>query len=140
MKKARLVNKEEIDNIREGLKVALDELRKNYIAGAVVAPKGTEIKDYITVSMRVTGEDIENFSLGLYVCDAVEKIMNNEYDTKDVLYLLDAENKLSTYLSSVEYKYNIRPMGVEVPDRYFVKVAHLMCSRIRDNLEITVKL
>lgn len=135
----KLIGKQEIDNIRDGLKVALNNLRENYIPGAVIAPKGTEIKNCTVVTMRVTAEDIEHFTLGLYICDVVDSIIANKYDTKDILYLLEGENKLSSYLSSVEYKYNFLPMGIETPDRYFLKVAHLMCSRIRDNLEIKVK-
>lgn len=135
----KLIGKQEIDNIRDGLKVALNNLRENYIHGAVIAPKGTEIKNCTVVTMRVTAEDIEYFTLGLYICDVVDSIIANKYDTKDILYLLEGENKLSSYLSSVEYKYNFLPMGIETPDRYFLKVTHLMCSRIRDNLEIKVK-
>lgn len=133
----KLIGKEEIDNSRAGLKVTLDLLRQNYIPGYAIVPKGAEIKPCGTVSMKVTSEDINIFSLGLYILDTIENIVSNNYTTKDILYLLDAENKLSMYLYSTRYKY--LPAGVEIPDCYFLKVVHLMCSRIKDNLEIKVK-
>lgn len=138
--KPTIITKTDISSIRDGLKSSLNTLRQNYIPGAPIAPKGTEIENCTVVNMYVRVEDIEHFSLAMFICDAVENIVFGEYNTKDVLYLLDAENKLSKYLSSVEYKYNFLPMGVETPDRYFLKATKLMCSRIRDNLEIKVKL
>lgn len=36
----RIIDKQEIDNAREGLKLALDTLRQNYIPGCAVVPKG----------------------------------------------------------------------------------------------------
>lgn len=134
----KLISKEEIDNTREQLKVSLDVLRQNYIPGAIIAPRGTKIPNCTTVCMKVTPEDLEIFSLGLYICDAVEKIMNNEYDTKDVLYLLEAESKLALYLKGSIGK--ALPMGIELPDYYFLRVVSLMISRIKDNLEIKVKM
>ena len=133
----KLIGKEEIDNARGGLKLALDTLRQNYIPGCTVVPKGTEIKNCVTVSMKVTPEDINIFTLGMFIIDTIENIVSNNYTTKDILYLLDAENKLSVYLYSTRYEY--LPAGVELPDCYFLKVVHLMCSRVKDNLEITVK-
>lgn len=134
---SKLIGKNEIDNAREGLKTSLNELRENYIPGCPIAPKGSEIKNCVTVSMKVTPEDINIFTLGLYILDTIENIVSNNYTTKDIIYLLDAENKLSTYLYSERYEY--LPVGVELPDCYFLKVIHLMCSRVKDNLEIKVK-
>lgn len=134
---SKLIGEQEIDNAREGLKLALDTLRQNYIPGYVIAANGTEMKNCGTVYMKVTSEDINIFSLGLYILDTIENIVSNNYTTKDILYLLDAENKLSMYLYSTRHKY--LPAGVEIPDCYFLKVVHLMCSRIKDNLEIKVK-
>lgn len=133
----KLIGKEEIDNARGGLKLALDTLRQNYIPGCPIAPKGSEIKNCVTVSMKVTPEDINIFTLGMFIIDTIENIVSNNYTTKDILYLLDAENKLSVYLYSTRYEY--LPAGVELPDCYFLKVVHLMCSRVKDNLEIKVK-
>lgn len=135
---SKLIGKQEIDNAREGLKLALDTLRQNYIPGCAVVPKGTEIKNYVnTASMMVTSEDINIFTLGFYILNTIENIVSEKYTTSEILYLLDAENKLTKYLYSTRYEY--LPVGIEVPDCYFLEVIHLMCSRIKDNLEIKVK-
>lgn len=135
------IGRENIDNIREQLKAELEKLNKNYIPGALVVPKGTEIKDIVTVSMKVTAEDIRSFSLGIYICNTVEKIIDGEYTTKDILYLLDAENDLAYYLQG-KFKSNGQQLapGIEFPDHYFLRTAHLMCTMIRDNLEIKVNI
>lgn len=134
---SKLIGNQEIDNAREGLKTTLKLLRQNYIPGYVIAAKGTEMKNCGTVYMKVTSEDINIFSLGLYILDTIENIVSEKYTTSEILYLLDAENKLTKYLYSTRYEYI--PVGIEVPDCYFLKVIHLMCSRIKDNLEIKVK-
>lgn len=134
----KLISTDNINNIRIKLKVDLEKLRQNYIPGAVVVPKGIEIKNLTTVNMLVTAEDIRFFTLGLHICDTIERIIDGEYDTKTILYLLDAENDLAYYLER-SFKSQQPAPGVEMPDYYFLKTALLMCAFIRDNLEIKVK-
>lgn len=137
----KLIGKENIQDIKLHLKIELEKMRQNYIPGALVVPKGTEIKNLDTVNMVVTAEDISFFTLGLHICEVIEKIIDGDYDTKTILYLLDGENDLAYYLkgSFKSYTQQLAP-GVEIPDLYFLKTAHLMCSIIRDNLEIKVNI
>lgn len=136
----KLIGREHIQEIKTKLKIELEKLRQNYIPGAIAVPKGTEIKNLVTVNMVVTADDIRFFTLGLHICDTVEKIVDGEYDTKTILYLLDAENDLAYYIKG-SFRGNRAQLspGVETPDLYFLKTTHLMCSMIRDNLEIKVK-
>lgn len=137
----KLIGKENTKEFRLQLIAELEKIRKNYIPGAIVAPKGTDFKDlYYVVNMSVTADDIRFFTLGIYICDAIDHIIDGDYTTRDILYLLDAENELGYYLKG-SFKSNSQqlPPGIEVPDCYFLKVIHLMCSRIKDNLEIKVK-
>lgn len=137
----RLIGKDNVQDIKLHLKTELEKLRQNYIPGAVVVPKGTEIKNLVTVNMIVTADDIRFFTLGLHICDSIERIIDGEYDTKTILYLLDGENDLAYYLKGSFKSYAQQPApGVEIPDLYFLKTAHLMCSIIRDNLEIKVNI
>ena len=137
----KLIGKENTKEFRLQLIAELEKIRKNYIPGAIVAPKGTDFKDlYYVVNMSVTADDIRFFTLGIHICDAIDHIIDGDYTTRDILYLLDAENELGYYLKG-SFKSNSQqlPPGIEVPDCYFLKVIHLMCSRIKDNLEIKVK-
>lgn len=94
----KLIGKENIQDIKLHLKIELEKLRQNYLPGALVVPKGTEIKNLDTVNMVVTAEDISFFTLGLHICETIEKIIDGDYDTKTILYLLDGENDLAYYL------------------------------------------
>lgn len=137
----KLIGKENIQDIKLHLKIELEKMRQNYIPGALVVPKGTEIKNLDTVNMVVTAEDISFFTLGLHICEIIERIIDGDYDTKTILYLLDGENDLAYYLKGSFKSYTQQPApGVEIPDLYFLKTTHLMCSIIRDNLEIKVNI
>ena len=136
----KLIGKENVQDIKLHLKTELEKLRQNYIPGAVVVPKGTEIKNLVTVNMVVTADDIQFFTLGLHICDTVEKIIDGDYDTKTILYLLDAENDLAYYLKGSFKSNRALVPGLETPDLYFLKTAHLMCTMMRDNLEIKVNI
>lgn len=137
----RLIGKDNVQDIKLHLKTELEKLRQNYIPGAVVVPKGTEIKNLVTVNMIVTADDIRFFTLGLHICDIIERIIDGDYDTKIILYLLDGENDLAYYLKGSFKSYTQQPApGIEIPDLYFLKTTHLMCSIIRDNLEIKVNI
>lgn len=138
----KLIGKDNVQEFRLQLKAELEKLRKNYIPGAIVVPKGVEFKDfYYTVNMFVTEDDIRFFALGIYICDTIDRIIDGDYTSRDILYLLDAENDLGHYLKG-SFKSNIQQSapGIETPDLYFLKTVHLMCSMIRDNLEIKVHL
>lgn len=136
---SKLIGKDNIQEIKLKLKMELDRLRQNYIPGAIVAPKGTEFKGMVTVNMKVTADDIRFFVLGLNICETIERIIDGDYDTRTILYLLDAENDLAYFLKS-NFKTAQQAPGVELPDYYFLRTTHLMCSMIRDNLEIKVNL
>lgn len=137
---SKLIGKKNIEDIKLHLKTELEKLRQNYIPGAVLVPKGTEIKNLVTVNMIVTADDIRFFALGLHICDAIERIVDGEYNTKTILYLLDAENDLAYYLKGSFKSNRALVPGLETPDLYFLKTIHLMCSIIRDNLEIKVNI
>ena len=115
----------------------MEKIRQNYIPGAIVVPKGIELNGFATVNMKVTADDIRYFTLGIHICDTIERILYGEYDTKTILYLLDAESDLAYFLKS-NFKSQQPAPGVEIPDYYFLKTTHLMCSFIRDNLNITL--
>lgn len=135
----KLIGKDNVQEIKLKLKMELDRLRQNYIPGALVAPKGIEFKGMVTVNMKVTADDIRFFVLGLNICETIERIIDGDYDTRLILYLLDAENDLAYFLKS-NFKTAQQAPGVELPDYYFLRTTHLMCSMIRDNLEIKVNL
>lgn len=136
---AKLIRKKEIEEAREGLKTSLDEMLKNYKPGYIIVPKGSEIENDDTISMmKVSAEDINIFTMGLYILNSIENIiLSKNYTINDILYLLEVENKLSIYLYSTRYEF--KPIGIEVPDCNYLKTVHSMCRRIKDNLEITVK-
>lgn len=134
-----LIGKNNVQEIKLKLKMELDRLRQNYIPGAIAVPKGTEIKGIVTVNMKVTADDIRFFVLGLNICETIERIIDGYYDTRTILYLLDAENDLAYFLKS-NFKTQQPAPGVEIPDYYFLRATHLMCSMIRDNLEIKVNI
>lgn len=138
----KLIGKDNVQEFRVQLKAELEKLRKNYIPGAILVPKGVDFKDlYYTVNMIVTADDIRFFTLGLYICDTIDHIIDGDYTSKDVLYLLDAENDLGYYLKGSFKSSAQQPApGIETPDLYFLKTVHLMCTMIRDNLEIKVNL
>ena len=140
-KMRRLIGKDNVQDIKLHLKTELEKMRRNYIPGALVVPKGTEIKNLDTVNMVVTAEDISFFTLGLHICETIERIIDGDYDTKTILYLLDGENDLAYYLKGSFNSYTQQPgPGVEIAELYFLKTTHLMCSIIRDNLEIKVNI
>lgn len=134
---SRLIGRENINDIRTQLKLNLEKIRQNYIPGAIIVPNGIELNGFVTVNMKVTADDIRYFTLAIHICDTIERILYGEYDTKTILYLLDAESDLSYFLKST-FKTQQPAPGVEIPDYYFLKTTHLMCSFIRDNLNITV--
>ena len=131
------ITKEEVQNIREQLKASLKELKENYITGAVVAPKGVKIENCTVVHMKVTKDDLEFFSLGLYVCDVLDLLVSKKYTTEHILYLLKAENDLGWFLNK-DIR-NFKPFGLEVPDYYFLNILYLTLGRIKNNLDIKVK-
>lgn len=133
----KLIGRENINDIRTQLKLNLEKIRQNYIPGAIVVPKGIELNGFATVNMKVTADDIRYFTLGIHICDTIERILYGEYDTKTILYLLDAESDIAYFLKS-NFKSQQPAPGVEIPDYYFLKTTHLMCSFIRDNLNITL--
>lgn len=133
----KLIGRENINDIRTQLKLNLEKIRQNYIPGAIVVPKGIKLNGFATVNMKVTADDIRYFTLGIHICDTIERILYGEYDTKTILYLLDAESDLAYFLKS-NFKSQQPAPGVEIPDYYFLKTTHLMCSFIRDNLNITL--
>lgn len=138
----KLIGKENTKEFKLQLIAELEKIRKNYIPGAIVAPKGTDFKNlYYMVNMSVTADDIRFFTLGIHICDTIDHIIDGDYTTRDILYLLDAENELGYYLKG-SFKSNSQqlPPGIETPDLYFLKTVHLMCSMIRDNLEIKVNI
>lgn len=134
----KLINIEDVNNIKIQLKLELAKITQNYIPGAIVVPKGTELKGFTTVNMVVTSDDIHIFTLALNICDAIERIIDGDYNTSTILYVLDAEKDLNYFLNS-SFKTQQAAQGIEYPDYYFIKTTHLMCSMIRDYLEIKVK-
>lgn len=134
----KIITKEEIENTKSQLKTELEELRKNYIGPfPIVVPEGVKLECCNCVNMMVTSDDINYFTLGLYLCDAIEKVVHKKYTTKDVLYILENESYLNYFLKS--NKKRALPMGVKIPDYYFLEVVHLMITRIKDNISIKVK-